>query len=268
MPEKTNDNIPLPLRHAGTVMATQRQAPKRPSQDRNGDEKRRTASTPKVANGVRAARRDRPLLQAPVKVPLGLVVQLAQATRYMPGPVWAAKVRYAVANVVLACPGAKTHPEEDLWDLMGRWHSGVRSLKTIEGVTERHHGWRHVQRVLVAMQRAENDPTLQSKLRRPNSQFLREALKRLDYELELYFQKHPECLMSPEEVAGMAPMPPDVQADWPLFQRPKAKPGIKGGVASVIEPTMAEELVVQRRVRGPQKAALFGRDCADTQATD
>jgi hypothetical protein len=162
-------------------------------------------------------------VQPPVNIAPELVESFAKNVRYMPKKV-NNYVRFAVANVILKSPGAFDYPEENLWDAIGRWNSLLRGVTSIEGVTQRHHGWEHVQRLRAALARAANDPALQAKTRWRHNQFIAEALLSLDKALEAYFREHDHELMSPEEFAGMAPMPmiSELQKQ-PLFRKPKSK---------------------------------------------
>jgi hypothetical protein len=197
-------------------------------------------------------------VQPPVKIAPELVESFAKSVRYMPKKV-NNYVRFAVANVILKSPGAFDYPEEDLWDAIGRWNSLLRGVTAIEGVTQRHHGWEHVQRLRAALARAANDPALQAKTRWRHNQFIAAALLALDKALEAYFRDHEHELMSPEEFAGMAPMPiVNELRTQPLFRKPKSK--ALDDVEREPDPEFLPppEEIAARRERGPQKPALFG----------
>lgn len=212
-----------------------------------------------VSKGKR--REPRGFVQAPVKVPQALLAEFIKSVRYMPKRV-SSYCRFAVANVMYAVPGASDYPPENLWDAMGRWNSSLRGMKEIEGITEKHHGWEHVQRLLFSMARAENDPALQGHLKRPSNQFLREVFKTMDKELSKHFAEHPEDLMTPDEFFGSTPLPDTTQLEHlPLFKRPPSKPGPKpdeATAAATVEATQPSIENDERAERKPQRAILFG----------
>lgn len=201
--------------------------------------------------------REKEYVHPPVKVPRELVVQMAKVSRYLPAELHN-RSRFVVGNVMLQCPGAEQFAPEDLWMAIGRWHSGVRSMTEIEGVTDRHHGWQHLQRLQNALSRATNDPALKNKLKLRHNQFIVQFVKALDKALQQHFDAHPEDLMTPDEFAGMAPKPSAEEvANEPLFRKPKSKSGPKNDeIPPDLLPPVEE--VQARKERGPQKAALFG----------
>lgn len=212
-------------------------------------------------NGPPAKRKMKPsaaFVQPPVRIAPELIAEFAQRVRYMPKTV-NNLVRFAVANVIFKSPGAFDYPEEDLWNAIGRWNSSLRGIASIEGVTDRHHGWEHVQRLRAALARAANDPSLQNKVKWKHNQFIGAALLALDTGLEGYFRNHPGGLMTVDEFAGMAPVPDtkEVQGHW-LFRKPKSKPVAAGEAQPDPDFLPAPEEIEARRARGPQKAALFG----------
>jgi len=197
-------------------------------------------------------------VQPPIRIAPELIAEFAQRVRYVPKSM-NYYARYAVANVIFKSPGAFDYPEEDLWNAIGRWNSSLRGISSIEGVTDRHHGWEHVQRLRAALARAANDPALQSKVKWKHNQFIAAVLLALDNGLESFFRNHPDGLMTPDEVAGMAPLPnvEGLQDHW-LFKKPKSKPIPAGEAEPAPDFLPAPEEIAARRARGPQMPALFG----------
>lgn len=213
------------------------------------------------AKRKRAKKEPGAFVQGPVKMVPELVQEFARITRYLPSYV-AHFARYAVGNVILSSPGASDYSPEKLWDSLGRWSSALRGVSEIEGVTNRHHGWMHVQKLRAAMARAENNPALQAKLKFPIHQYCREALLAFDKALAAHFEQFPDQLMSPEEFAGMAPIPlAEGLPKSKLFIKPKSISGQRPEAATAqVDPSyeVPPEDVAARKERGPQVAALFG----------
>jgi hypothetical protein len=100
MDDKTRPQRPIPsaLKHAGTVLATER--------------KRKPKSTGQAKAAGKGG-----FVQAPVEVPAAATRDFVLHTRYLPGK-FVTKARYAMAHTVKICPGADRWTEEDLWDVM------------------------------------------------------------------------------------------------------------------------------------------------------
>lgn len=205
---------PSALKHAGTILATERKRkPKGPRQTKPGEKA--------------------PFIQEPVVVPPLVAERFASHTRYLPGK-FGTKARYAMAHTVKVCPGADAWSEEDLWDVIGGWNSRLRGMKDIDGLTTRHHGQAAVQKVLLAMSRAEADPMLGPKLKRPIVQYVRAALRGLDSAVERLIDRDPSLALGPDEIAGMAPCDVDQGPQRiDLFKQPKTKSRI---IATNAEP--------------------------------
>lgn len=239
-------------------------APRRPASNRG---KRFVDNTGAKSKPKR--KETRPFVHGPVKVPPELLLLLVKHGRRN---ALANRIRIAVTNCLHQSPGGKDYPVADLWDVTGRWAASLRGQKQIEGITERHQAWEHIQRLRYAMERATNDPMLQNKLKYRINMFLHEALLAWDNALSAHFNAHPEDLMTPDEYAGMekAPSPQSVD-DIAIFKRPPSKPGPKpkegGDTENASESNDLPAIVPGRPA---QKASLFGpkievNDPADTE---
>lgn len=135
------------------------------------------------------------------------------------------RIRMAVTNCIHQSPGGDAFTLADHWEALGRWASTLRGRKEIEGTTDRHQAWEHIQRLRYALDRAANDPMLQNKTRYKINQYLQAALMAWDIALAKHFASHPEDLMTPDEFAGMeaAPTPQSVR-EINIFKRPPSKP--------------------------------------------
>lgn len=201
---------------------------KRPKKKRqfvnNGSPEQRRAGVRQEGGdqGDRQERKPNPgkavFIHGPVKVDPEVVATFASLTRYAPKR--DAAVRYAIANVVYTIAESRDWPKDKLWDALGRWNSALRGIKSLDEITNRHHGWQAVQRIRVALARAKNDPMHTSRIRHPMHQFIAEALQALDKGLERHLQAHPDLLMSGEELVGMAPLLPSEHFKHPLFKKP------------------------------------------------
>lgn len=213
--------------------------------------------------GAKPKRKEpRQFVHGPVKVPQHLLELLVKHGKRN---ALANRIRIAVTNCIHQSPGGEDYPLSDLWDVIGRWASSLRGQKQIEGTTERHQAWEHIQRLRYAMERAQNDPMLQSKLKYRINMFLHEALLAWDNALAKHFAEHPEDLMSPDEYAGMeeAPSPQSVNG-IAIFKRPPKpapKPIKKDEKESPVEAAGQADALPARPA---QKASLFGPKTGDT----
>jgi hypothetical protein len=157
-------------------------------------------------------------VHGPVKVPQEQFEMLVKHARRTDYSKW---IRIGVTNCLHQSPGGQDYPLVDMWDSVGRWASSIRSEKQIDGVTQQHQAWEFIQRVRVSMGRAANDPALQGLLKRRINRFLHEALLAWDNAMAKHFAAHPEDLMTPDEYAGMIPVPEskDIEA-LPIFKKP------------------------------------------------
>lgn len=229
-------------------------APRRPAGNRG---KRFVDNTDNVKNPNARRREPRPFVHGPVKVPQELLLQLVKHGKRNQ---LSNRIRIAVTNCIYQSPGGSDYPLAEMWAVIGRWASSLRKEKQIEGVTEKHQAWHHIQRVRVSMQRAQNDPALQNKLKHRINLFLHEALLAWDNALAAHFAKHPEDLMTPDEYAGMevAPTPGSVD-DLPIFKKPPSRPDPRPKEAVEPEAGVDNSIPVPSTPgRAPQKPRLLG----------
>jgi len=174
--------------------------------------------------------------------------------------------RIAVTNCIHQSPGGKDYQLSEIWDRLGRWASNLRGMKEIEGITERHQAWAHIQRLRYAIQRASNDPALQNRLKYPINRFLVEALLAWDNAMEAHFKENSEDLMTPDEYAGMVELPFEESVDGiAIFVKPpKPEPRpVREDVITTPDAQVVETPKVQRRPQ--QRASLFGPKLRDTE---
>jgi len=203
----------------------------------------------------------RQFVHGPVKVPqelLGLLIEHGKRNRV------ANLIRIAVTNCMHQSPGGSDYPVSELWDVLGRWASNLRGMKHIEGITERHEAWAHIQRLRFALDRAENDPLLQKKRKYRINLFLHEALLAWDKAMTDHFAEHPEDLMTPDEFAGME-LPASAQSvsHIAIFKRPP-KPAPHPIKESVKEQTDESQPIEKRAPRPAQKPSLLGPKLANS----
>lgn len=207
----------------------------------------------------------REFVHGPVKVPqelLDLLIKHGKRNRT------SNLIRIAVTNCMHQSPGGSDYPVSEIWDVLGRWASNLRGMKHIEGITERHEAWEHVQRLRFALDRAEHDPLLQKKRRYRINLFLHEALLAWDKAMAAHFAEHPEDLMTPDEFAGLE-APPTAQSvnRIEIFKRPpKPMPHPVKEVPS--EQTDESQPVAKVASRPAQKASLFGPKLANPDSDE
>lgn len=138
-----------------------------------------------------------------------------------------AVIRTGVSNCVFLSDRNRSFTAREIWDNLGRWTSTLRGMPQIEGITEKHQAWQHIQRLRYAIDRASSNPLLHNIIRQSINQFVIKALDAWDTEMHKYFAKHPEALMTPDEYLGMTKAPrAEVVIGIGIFTKPDDSPKI------------------------------------------
>lgn len=205
--------IPNPLQSATDAAFKPRPRKPRPKQSRSV-----------VAGDILADRprkktpREKPVQREKPYIDPELVARLARCGK------WAKRfhvVRYAVWNCIRATPQLADMDDRTLWDLIGRWGSETRSVKSSPEITERHMALEHLQRLEIGVRGIEANPVRSRMVRTASSQYLKTVVFEWRRLLENYLGNHPELMQTPDEFAGFSPMQePGPEVHMGLLDKP------------------------------------------------